>query len=384
MILRYIQLYTTLLRHPKTRDLKIRLGLPTSHDAVKHLVCFWIWVGQFAPTGNLKETDLEPAFSEEGAGWQGDLDTLKNALVAAGWLDLTEDGYFVHKWDFYTKSFSDSQEKYERRKFLDREKSRRHYYRQKEIKELRESGRSSYGPDQPRGLRKSPTKKGPKKAEITPPLLGQNKNLTSDLTSEESVSREAYGGQTSEKVRTKNDVFDPPLIWSEQVGLKGESITDNRSDLTQAHLLTVSHAAKPYLTKEKERRGEQQQSSPPDVAQISKPHLTSPRELGVYFLDSYLKKVGQPCSSKGGAVIGEMKTLLKTKDGAVILRSIDFFFASDIPWVREIKWSLRGFSDKILNGELDNGPLIAYKSTGGVPAHEYDKPTEGFKTRSDF
>lgn len=94
----WIKSHQELERHPKTRKLARLLGIETV-TAIGHLHCLWWWAMDYAQDGNVSRYDAEDV--AEAVHWRGSADDLVSALVAAGFLDETEDGNVIHDWEDY-------------------------------------------------------------------------------------------------------------------------------------------------------------------------------------------------------------------------------------------------------------------------------------------
>lgn len=83
------------LEHPKTKRLARALGLP-AWAALGLLEAVWHWAGRYALTGALSIDDMEDCADTirfDGGGVE-----LSSALHAAGWLEETETGWYIHDW----------------------------------------------------------------------------------------------------------------------------------------------------------------------------------------------------------------------------------------------------------------------------------------------
>lgn len=81
-------------QHPKVFRLEKKLGL----KGIRSLQILWCWCAQNRPDGNLVDLDAEDI--EFVSDWRGK----KGAFVDAcegSWLDMTEEGYRLHKWQDY-------------------------------------------------------------------------------------------------------------------------------------------------------------------------------------------------------------------------------------------------------------------------------------------
>lgn len=83
------------LEHPKTKRLARSLGLP-SWAALGLLEAVWHWAGRYALTGAMSHDDLEDC--ADTIRFDGGGAALAQALHAAGWLEQTETGWYIHDW----------------------------------------------------------------------------------------------------------------------------------------------------------------------------------------------------------------------------------------------------------------------------------------------
>ena len=94
----WIESHQEVGRHPKTKKLARLLGvnLPT---AVGHLHYFWWWALDFAQDGLLTKYDADDI--ADAMQWDGDPNTLLDAMISAGYIDDTDEGLAIHDWAEY-------------------------------------------------------------------------------------------------------------------------------------------------------------------------------------------------------------------------------------------------------------------------------------------
>ena len=93
----WIESHENLRSHVKTARLRRLLGISTA-QAVGHLHMLWWWSIEHSHYG-LFPPDYEAQDIADGSGWEGDPDTILNALVKAGWLKQRDKGWLeVHGW----------------------------------------------------------------------------------------------------------------------------------------------------------------------------------------------------------------------------------------------------------------------------------------------
>ena len=83
------------LTHRKTLRLKGLLGIGVA-QAVGHLTMLWVWAANNAKNGSL--VGLTPTEIAEVSGWAGEPADFLAALVDAGYIDHTPDGFRLHDW----------------------------------------------------------------------------------------------------------------------------------------------------------------------------------------------------------------------------------------------------------------------------------------------
>ena len=103
----WIQIYSNLLRHPKTTGLADELGLTSSHAspnavAAGMLVSLWLWAAQNATDGDLSKCS-DRAIAE-AAEFRKKPAVLVAALIKTRWLD---DDRRLHDWDEYASLLHD-------------------------------------------------------------------------------------------------------------------------------------------------------------------------------------------------------------------------------------------------------------------------------------
>lgn len=128
----WIQVYSNLLRHPKTTNLADELGLTSSHTspnavAAGMLVSLWLWAAQNAVDGDLS-TCSDRAIAE-AAEYRKKPVTLVAALMKTGWLD---DDRRLHDWEEYASLLRDIETR-------NKENTKNRVKRYRERKKLNES-----------------------------------------------------------------------------------------------------------------------------------------------------------------------------------------------------------------------------------------------------
>lgn len=103
----WIQVYSNLLRHPKTTNLADELGLTSSHAspnavAAGMLVSLWLWAAQNATDGDLSKCS-DRAIAE-AAEYKKKPAVLVEALIKTGWIDKSRK---LHDWEEYAALLHD-------------------------------------------------------------------------------------------------------------------------------------------------------------------------------------------------------------------------------------------------------------------------------------
>ncbi len=99
----YAEVHASLPRHRKTYRLS-RILSQKRTTIVGMLVFMWTWALDDG-TGFI---DADPCQLADLMLWDGDPQLLVNAMIASGWLDVTQDGkWFIHDWDKFTGNLQD-------------------------------------------------------------------------------------------------------------------------------------------------------------------------------------------------------------------------------------------------------------------------------------
>lgn len=117
----WIESHQELSRHPKTKRLARRLD-DTVRGTVGLLHMLWWWAMDYAPDGNLTRYESEDI--ADAVMWDGDPDTLINALVEVGFIDDGDDGLYIHDWNEYAGRLIDKREQNAERKRKSRERQK--------------------------------------------------------------------------------------------------------------------------------------------------------------------------------------------------------------------------------------------------------------------
>lgn len=122
----WIESHQELWRHPKTKKLArlLAVSVPT---AIGHLHGIWYWALDFAQDGDLRRYDPEEI--ADAALWEGEPGRFIEALVAAGYLDQTDNGLAIHDWYDYAGRLIEQRE-------ARREQDRARKQRQRERKKV--------------------------------------------------------------------------------------------------------------------------------------------------------------------------------------------------------------------------------------------------------
>lgn len=105
MTLPWIQVYTNMVTHNKTRKLAAELKLTSKEVkpnviAAGMLLALWTWAGQNAVDGDI--TGVPPEDIADVAGWKKSPSIFFDALVKVGLIDVGEDGVLIHDWMEYS------------------------------------------------------------------------------------------------------------------------------------------------------------------------------------------------------------------------------------------------------------------------------------------
>lgn len=92
----WLEAHQTLERHPKTSALADLMGWSID-ETIGKLFRFWFWVLDFAPSGDLRK--FNDATLGRSVGLSGDAaKQFVESMVAACWLDRSDDVFRVHNW----------------------------------------------------------------------------------------------------------------------------------------------------------------------------------------------------------------------------------------------------------------------------------------------
>lgn len=104
MAIPWIQVYSNLTTHPKTYALADMLRLPggavsANMTAAGMLLGVWSWATQNAADGNISGCSARAL--ADAAGWRKKPETLEQALVSCGWVDIDGNERHLHDWEDY-------------------------------------------------------------------------------------------------------------------------------------------------------------------------------------------------------------------------------------------------------------------------------------------
>lgn len=134
----WIQVYSNLLRHPKTTNLADELGLASSHVspnviAAGMLVSLWLWAAQNATDGDLSRCS-DRAIAE-AAEYRKKPDKLVAALIKTRWLDQDRK---LHDWSEYASLLRDVEAR-------NKENTKNRVKRYRDRKKLKEAAEEQEG-----------------------------------------------------------------------------------------------------------------------------------------------------------------------------------------------------------------------------------------------
>lgn len=136
----WIQVYSNLIRHPKTTNLADELGLTSSHAspnavAAGMLVSLWLWSAQNATDGDLSKCS-DRAIAE-AAEYKKKPAVLVAALIKTRWLD---ENHHLHDWAEYASLLHDIETR-------NKENTKNRVKRYRERKKLESSDGDTSGDD---------------------------------------------------------------------------------------------------------------------------------------------------------------------------------------------------------------------------------------------
>lgn len=109
--------------HPKLKKLARQLD-ETRIEAVGQLSALWCWASEYAPTG-IVDSKYDSLDIADAAEYPGSPDSFVDALLEAGFLDLSADGVLsIHAWKDYTGRLVANRAKMRERKSSTRARKR--------------------------------------------------------------------------------------------------------------------------------------------------------------------------------------------------------------------------------------------------------------------
>ena len=91
--MKWFKLYADLQGHPKRWRFE---ELADTEHGLHYLTCWFSYICKFAPTGDVNA--FSPREVARACEWRGDPQKLWDALLGAGFIDQTPEGYFAHDW----------------------------------------------------------------------------------------------------------------------------------------------------------------------------------------------------------------------------------------------------------------------------------------------
>lgn len=114
---------SSLFAHPKLKKLARQLD-ESRIEAVGQLSALWCWASEYAPEGII-ESKFDALDIADAAEYPGSPDSFVDALLEAGFLDLSTDGVLaIHDWQDYTGQLVSSRAKMRERKAVTRARHR--------------------------------------------------------------------------------------------------------------------------------------------------------------------------------------------------------------------------------------------------------------------
>jgi hypothetical protein len=115
----WVKSHQEIRQHPKTRKLARALGISVP-QVVGHLHLIWWWAADYAGDGDLSGFDAMDL--ADAAMWEGDEETLLQALCNVGYIDTAEDGtHALHDWQVYQGNYIEKKRDVAERKRKSRE-----------------------------------------------------------------------------------------------------------------------------------------------------------------------------------------------------------------------------------------------------------------------
>lgn len=230
MALGWIQVDANLRTHRKAVHLAALVG---DRRAWTYLVELWSWASQNEPTGLIRGPAAQMVV-EQVAGWGGESGKLSGAMVAAGWIDVREEGLYLHDWHDHQGAHIAKAEADAERQRQNREKNKGRYGASSghpSDVHATSQGQRSDGAENPsdvQGKKKKKSKKKEEAAEAAQPLFGldetpaqepERKASEQESFAEwfESERREVLGTEWSDDFRLKPAHLNGEFLWLKDV-----------------------------------------------------------------------------------------------------------------------------------------------------------------------
>jgi hypothetical protein len=96
----WIESHQALINHPKTLNLASLLKKDRV-TVIGHLHCLWWWALDIVSEDGLFPTRCTAVVVAGAAWWRGKPDQFLDALIASGFIDVLDDGMYLHDWYDY-------------------------------------------------------------------------------------------------------------------------------------------------------------------------------------------------------------------------------------------------------------------------------------------
>lgn len=247
-----IQSCINLSKNPGMYRLADALKLPQNKLSVNvaataMMVGLWSWAADNAPDGNL--TGCPAQALADAASWRGKPQTFFDALLSSGWIDKTNDGYYLHDWEEYKclvaaqagepeETRENTEESYDAQKESNRARQRKYRSRKKLEQDLKTGGLDSNDTSVTSGVTGNVTDNVTGvtpgvTGNVTTSVTGVTDNVTGNVT--ESVTHNVTeergnveGGNINNNLKN-NNTYVPPTYVPRISSLPEEicNVTDN-------------------------------------------------------------------------------------------------------------------------------------------------------------
>ncbi len=210
--------------------------------ATAMMIRLWSWAADNAPDGNL--TGCPAQALADAASWRGKPQTFFDALLSSGWIDKTENGYYLHGWEEYKclvaaqaaepeETCESTEESYDAQKESNRTRQREFRKRKKLEQGLKTGGIDSNVTSVTSGVTRNVTGNVTGVASsVTPSVTHNVTSVTSNVTDNagSNVTEErgnVEGGNINNNLKNNNTYVPPTYVPPTTLPKEICNVTDN-------------------------------------------------------------------------------------------------------------------------------------------------------------